>query len=133
MKKIKWFYLRKKIQINNHYSGYRELNEKEKLIKNIIIKICSNPKNLMLTSLSEYKNKIYIQTEDKEYSVIINGNLVKITNHKFFTETYMEPFFSKQLYKIINKYISKYQTSISTHSDKNELKGLNSILNQLNK
>lgn len=133
MKKMKRFYLRKKIQINNHYNDYRELTDREKLIKKIIVKTSSNPKNIILTSSSEYKTKIYIQTEDKEYSVILCGNLVKITNHNFFIETYVESFFSKQLYKIINKYIHKYQNQIDKHTVYNESMGLQNILTQLTK
>jgi hypothetical protein len=139
MKKIslffKWAYLRKKSRMCYSYDGNRNLNPNEKLLKNIIIKILSNPNSVILVNpiLESSTKKIYMQTEDKEYSVIIKGNMVKISNHNLFIETYVDPFFSRLIFKIINRYISKYQSSISDHSVKNELKGLNSILNQLNK
>jgi len=140
MKKIKlflkWSYLRRKNRMRNSYDGNRKLNPNEKIIKSIIVKILSNPNSSILvnpSSLDSNTKKVYMQTEDKEYSVIINGNMIKISNHNLFMETYVDPFFGKLVFKIINRYISKYQSTISDHSVKNELKGLNSILNQLNK
>jgi len=140
MKKVKlffkWSYLRRKSRMRKSYNGNRKLNPNEQLIKNIVVKILSNPKSSILVNpeaLDSNIKKVYMQTEDKEYSVIIKGNMIKMSNHNLFMETYVDPFFSKLMFRIINRFISKYQSSISDHSNKNELKGLNSILTQLNK
>lgn len=134
MKKIKlhtkWAYLRYKTRIKNSYGGKRELNHNEKLIKNVVIKIISNPKNSIL--VSPVSNHLHIQTEDKNYAVILSENRVKIANHQTFIETSLDPFFCNILYKIVFKYIEKYRKEINTNTTKNEINGLNSILTQLN-
>lgn len=139
MKKIqlflKWSFLRRKARMRNSYEGNRKLNPNEKLIESIIVKVSSNPSSSILVnpiSLDTSIKKVYIQTDDKEYSIVIKGNVVKIANHNLFIETHVDPFFSKRLFKIINKYILKYQSQINNHTHNNELKGLNAILNQLN-
>lgn len=139
MKKIKlffkWSYLRRKNRVRNSYDGNRKLNPNEKLIESIIVKVSSNPSSSIwvnLISLDTNIKKVYLQTDDKEYSIVIKGNMIKITNHDIFMETYVDSFFSKRLFKIINKYITKYQSQIDNHTNSNELKGLNTILNQLN-
>jgi hypothetical protein len=134
MKKLKihtkWAYLRYKNRMKNSYGGKRELNSNEKLIKNVVVKITSNPKNSIL--VSPISNHIHIQTEDKNYAVILSENRVKIANHKIFIETSLDPFFCKMLYSITFKYVKKYRQEIDKNTTLNELNGLNTILNQLN-
>jgi len=134
MKKLKlhtkWAYLRYKTLIRNSYGGKRELNLNEKLIKSVVIKIASNPKNSIL--VSPISNHVHIQTEDKNYAVILSENRVKIANHKIFIETSLDPFFCKMLYGIAFKYVEKYRQAVDENTSKNELNGLTTILNQLN-
>ena len=126
---FKWFYLRRKLRIRNSYSGKRILNNNEKLIRDIVIKIAANPKNSIL--VSPISNHVHIQTEDKNYAVILSENRVKISNHKIFIETPLDPFFSQLLYRITFKYVEKYRKEVDKNTSKNELNGLNSILTQL--
>jgi hypothetical protein len=126
----KWIYLRYKNRIRNSYGGKRELNHNEKLIRNILIKVSSNPKNSIL--VSPISNHVHIQTEDLEYAVILSENRVKIANHQIFIETSLDPFFCNTLYKIVFKYIEKYRKEVNKNTTKNEINGLNSILTQLN-
>jgi uncharacterized protein YifN (PemK superfamily) len=134
MKKLKihtkWVYLRYKNRMKNSYGGKRELDANEKLIKNVVVKIASNPKNSIL--VSPISNRVHIQTEDKNYAVILSENRVKIANHKIFIETSLDPFFCKMLYNIAFKYVEKYRQAVDKTTSENEINGLNSILNQLN-
>ena len=134
MKKLKihakWAYLRYKNRMKNSYSGKRELNSNEKLIKDVVVKIASNPKSSIL--VSPISNRVHIQSEDKNYAVILSENKVKIANHKIFIETSLDPFFCKMLYSIAFKYVEKYRQAVDKNTTINELNGLNSILNQLN-
>ena len=134
MKKLKihakWAYLRYKNRMKNSYGGKRELNSNEKLIKDVVVKMASNSKNSIL--VSPISNHVHIQTEDKNYAVILSENRVKIANHKIFIETSLDPFFCKMLYGIAFKYVEKYRQAVDKNTTKNELNGLTTILNQLN-
>jgi uncharacterized protein YifN (PemK superfamily) len=123
--------LRYKNRARNSYNGKRELDSNERLIRDIVVKIASNPKNSIL--VSPISNRVHIQTEDKSYAVILSENRVKISNHKIFIETSIDPFFSKMLYSITFKYVEKYRKEVDKNTSKNELNGLNSILTQLTK
>jgi len=128
---LKWSYLRYKNRARNSYNGKRELDNNERLIRDIVVKIASNSKNSIL--VSPISNRVHIQTEDKSYAVILSENRVKISNHKIFIETSIDPFFSKMLYSIAFKYVEKYRKEVDKNTSKNELNGLNSILTQLTK
>ena len=134
MKKLKihakWAYLRYKNRMKNSYGGKRELDANEQLIKDVVVKMASNSKNSIL--ISPISNHVHIQTEDKNYALILSENRVKIANHKIFIETSLDPFFCKMLYNIIFKYVEKYRQLVDKNTTKNELNGLTTILNQLN-
>ena len=118
---VKWIYLRRKTRMRKSYGGSRKLNTSEELIKNILIKIASDPKNTILTLPdSRY---VYLQSEDKNYSIILSENRVKIANHQIFIETSVDPFFSQRLFKITFRYIEKYENQVNKTTNENEIVG----------
>ena len=126
---LKWMYLRYKNRARNSYNGRRKLDNNEQLIRDIVVKTASNPKNFIL--VSPISNRVHIQTEDKDYAVILSENRVKIANHRMFIETSIDPFFSKMLFDIVFRYVEKYRKEVDKSTYENELNGLNSILDQL--
>lgn len=127
---IKWKFLRWQINVEKRTHRKRKLNIDEKLIKSVLIKIVSNPKNTIL--ISPLSETIYIQTKDKSYTIVLFKDKIKITNHKLFMESYIDDFFIKELFDIVYHYVEKYRLEMNKEISKNELDGLNYMLNQLN-
>ena len=127
---IKWKYLRWKSNINKKAYRKRKLKIDEKLIKNVLIKIVSNPNSTIL--ISPLSKTIYIQTESKDYTIVLLDEKIKITNHKLFIETHTDYFFSNELFEIVYFYIEKYRLEMDKEIFKNEVDGLSYMLNQLN-
>lgn len=131
MKRLKTFfkykYLRRKIRLRN-YLNPRDLNSNEKLIKNVLIKVVSNPENNILNSL----DSIYIQTKNKEYTIVLSKNSIKISNHQLFIESKIDEYFREELMDIIHHYIDKFKIKMDKEIFNNEVEGLNFMLNQLN-
>lgn len=127
---IKWKYLRWKSNINKKAYRKRKLKIDEKLIKNVLIKIVSNPNSTIL--ISPLSKTIYIQTESKDYTIVLLDEKIKITNHKLFIETHTDYFFSNELFEIVYFYVEKYRLEMDKEIFKNEVDGLSYMLNQLN-
>jgi hypothetical protein len=131
MKRLKTFfkyrYLRRKIRLKNYLTPY-ELTDNEKLIKTVLIKVVSNPENNILNDL----DSIYIQTKNKEYTIVLSKNSIKISNHQLFIESKIDEYFREELMDIINHYIDKFKIKMDKEIFNNEVEGLNFMLNQLN-
>jgi hypothetical protein len=128
---VKWAIARRKVRFENRTMKKRKLNIDEKLIKNVLVKIASNPNSTIL--ISPLSKTIYLQTEDKEYTIVLFEDRIKITNHKLFIETPINDyFFIKELYDIVYFYVEKYRLEMNKEIFKNEVDGLNYMLNQLN-
>lgn len=127
---LKWRILRWQVSVEKKTLKKRKLNIDEKLIKSVLIKIVSNPKNTIL--ISPLSETIYIQTKDKSYTIVLFKDKIKITNHKLFMESYIDDFFIKELFDIVYHYVEKYRLEMNKEISKNELDGLNYMLNQLN-
>jgi len=131
MKRLKIFfkyrYLRRKIRLKNYLTPY-ELTDNEKLIKTVLIKVVSNPENNILNDL----DSIYIQTKNKEYTIVLSKNSIKISNHQLFIESKIDEYFREELMDIINHYIDKFKIKMDKEIFNNEVEGLNFMLNQLN-
>ena len=128
---FKWKYLRWKSKQYKKYFNKRKLNIDEKLIKNVLVKIISNPNSIIL--ISPLSKTIYIQTENKDYTIVLFQDKIKITNHKLFIETPTDLFFNQELFDIVYFYVEKYRLEMDREIFKNEVDGLQFMLNQLNK
>lgn len=128
---FKWKYLRWKSKQYKKYFNKRKLNIDEKLIKNVLVKVVSNPNSIIL--ISPLSKTIYIQTENKNYTIVLFQDKIKITNHKLFIETPTDLFFNQELFDIVHFYVEKYRLEMDREIFKNEVDGLQYMLNQLNK
>jgi len=127
---LKWTYLRWLVNIDKRAYKKRKLNIDERLIKNVLIKIVSNPKNLII--ICPLSKTIYLQTENKDYTIVLGTDIIKITNHKIFIETSTDFFFNKELFEIVYHYVEKYRINLDKELFNNEINSLNYMLNQLN-
>jgi len=128
---MKWRIARRKVRFENLTMKKRKLSIDEKLIKNVLVKIASNPNSTIL--ISPLSKTIYLQTEDKEYTIVLFEDKIKITNHKLFIETPItDYFFIKDLFEIVYFYVERYRIEMDKEIFKNEVDGLNYMLNQLN-
>ena len=128
---VKWKIARRKVRLENLTMKKRKLNIDEKLIKSVLVKIASNPNSTIL--ISPLSKTIYLQTEDKEYTIVLFEDRIKITNHKLFIETPIyDYFFIKELFDIVYFYVEKYRLEMNKEIFKNEVDGLSYMLNQLN-
>lgn len=131
MKQLKTFfkykYLRRKIRLKK-YLEPRDLNTNEKLIKSVLIKVVSNQENNVLNNLEA----VYIQTKNKEYTIVLSKNSIKISNHQLFIESKIDEYFRAELMDVIDYYLDKFKTKMDREIFHNEAAGLNFMLNQLN-
>ena len=131
MKQLKTFfkykYLRRKIRLKK-YLEPRDLDTNEKLIKSVLIKVVSNQENNVLNNLEA----VYIQTKNKEYTIVLSKNSIKISNHQLFIESKIDEYFRAELMDVIYYYLDKFKTKMDREIFHNEAAGLNFMLNQLN-
>lgn len=125
---FKWAYLRRKTRFKKYIDPKRPLNENEKLIKNVLIRIVSNPNNNILSS----SDTVYIQTKAKDYTIVLTKQTIKIANHQLFIESKIDEYFREELLDIINHYLNKFTSKMDNEIFHNEAEGLNYMLNQLN-
>jgi hypothetical protein len=126
---FKWKYLRRKIRFRK-YLTQRTLNINEKLIKSVLIKVVADPDNNIL--INPISNTIYIQTKNKEYTIVLSKTSIKIANHQLFIESKIDEFFSDELFDVVYFYLEKFKTKMDNEIFNNEVEGLNYMLNQLN-
>jgi len=124
---FKYKYLRRKIRLKK-YLDPRDLDTNERLIKSVLVKVVSNPENTVLNN----SDNIYIQTKNKEYTVVLSKSSIKISNHQLFIESKIDEFFRKELLNVIYHYLDKFKTKMDKEIFHNEAEGLNFMLNQLN-
>ena len=125
---FKWSYLRHKIRLKKIVDQKRVLDENEKLIKNVFIRIASNPENNILSN----SDTIYIQTKTKDYIIVLTKQTIKISNHQLFIESKVDEYFREELLDVIHHYLNKFTSKMDNEIFHNEAEGLNYMLNQLN-
>jgi hypothetical protein len=124
-------YKLKKLRINlrNRFHKKHKPDSNEIIIKKSLAKLLADDK----TSISIFPttNVIYIQTESKEYTIILSDGKIKITNHKLFIETYLNSSFGSELLDMIYRCLDKRKIQMDKVIFNNELDGLTYILNSL--
>jgi len=120
-----------KVNIRNKFYKKHLLNPNEILIKKTLAKLLVNEKTTI--SFFPSTNVIYIQTEKKDYTIILGENKIKITNHKLFIETYLNEKFGSILNTMVHKCLDKRKNKMDKTIFDNELDGLNYILKSLTK
>jgi len=126
---IKQKFLRSKVHLRNIFHKKHVQSPNEILIKKTLSKLLSNEKTIV--SIFPSVNLIYIQTEKKDYTIILGENKIKITNHKLFIETYLSDNFGTELINMVYKCLDKRKNKVDNVIFNNELDGLTYMLNSL--
>ena len=127
--KLKYKFKKLRIRLKKSLQTNHPINLNEVLIKKTITKLLSNEKNPIY--IFPTPEIIYIQTEKKDYTIILGPNKIKITNHKLFIETYINETFSSELTHMVYKCLDKRKMKMDDLIFNNESDGLNYILNSL--
>ena len=127
--KFKYKFKKLRVIINNKLYKKHTPDFNEVLIKKTIASLLSNDKNII--TVFPTSEVIYIQTEKKDYTLILGLNKIKITNHKLFIETYLNETFSTELTSMVHRCLDKRKIKMDDLIFNNELDGLTYILNTL--
>jgi hypothetical protein len=101
------------------------LTEREYLTKRVIIRLLANPKTHYLMTPS---GRYYLQTEDKKYTLILQNNFVKLTNHTYSFEFTIGSYVSDELIALVERAIEKTRSKMEDELSKNEINILKEML-----
>lgn len=122
-------YKRKRLQVwwNNKFNPKPKLEEQEELAKKVIIKLLSQPKTVYLMTPNF---KYFIQTENKDYHILLGDGYMKLTNHNYVYEVRLKPKVASELIQLVRKAIDKSTNKMEQIILSNEINMLNEILNK---
>jgi hypothetical protein len=110
-------------KLNNH----EPYTERENLTKRVLIRLISNPKTHYLMTPSD---KYYVQTDDREYTLILQDNLVKVSNHSYTFEFNISSVLSNELIGLVRRAIEKERSKMEAEMFKTEINMLTDILSK---
>jgi len=120
LKKLRVWFSQK---LNNH----EPYTERENLTKRVLIRLISNPKTHYLMTPS---GKYYVQTNDREYTLILQDNLVKVSNHNYTFEFNISSILSNELIELVRRAIEKERSKMEAEMFKTEINMLTDILSK---
>ena len=74
--------------------------------------------------------RYYVQTDDKQYTLILQNNMVKVSNHYYTFEFTIRSFLSNELIGLVQKAIEKERGKMEEEMFKTEINMLNDILSK---
>lgn len=110
-------------KLNNH----EPYTERENLTKRVLIRLISNPKTHYLMTPS---GKYYVQTDDMEYTLMLQDNLVKVSNHNYTFEFNISSVLSNELIDLVQRAIEKERGKMEAEMFKTEINMLTDILSK---
>jgi len=72
--------------------------------------------------------RYYLQTEDKKYTLILQNNFVKLTNHTYSFEFTISSYVSNELIALVERAIEKTRSKMEDELSKNEVNILKEML-----
>ena len=72
--------------------------------------------------------RYYLQTEDKKYTLILQNNFIKLTNHTYSFEFTISSYLSDELIALVERTIEKTRSKMETELFENEINILKQIL-----
>ena len=102
-----------------------DLTEREHLTQKVIARLLSDPSTHYLMTPS---GRYYLQTEDKKYTIILQDNFVKITNHSYSFEFNISSFLSNRLISLVEKKIERVRNQMENEMFRNEINILKQII-----
>ncbi len=122
---IKYKFKKLSIWLKNKVKNNPPLTEREYLTKRVVIRLLSNPKTHYLMTPS---GRYYLQTEDKKYTLILQNNFIKLTNHTYSFEFTISSYLSDELIALVELTIEKTRSKMETELFENEINILKQIL-----
>ncbi len=110
-------------KLNNH----EPYTERENLTKRVLVRLISNPKTHYLMTPS---GKYYVQTDDREYTLMLQDNLVKVSNHNYTFEFNISSVLSNELIDLVQRAIEKERGKMEAEMFKTEINMLTEILSK---
>jgi len=122
---IKYKFKKLQVWFNKKLNKHEPYTERENLTKKVLIRLMSNPKiNYLMTPSGKY----YIQTDDKKYILILQDNLVKVSNSSYTFEFNISSVLSNELIELVQRAIEKEQNKMEAEMFKTEINMLTNIL-----
>lgn len=74
--------------------------------------------------------KYYVQTDDREYTLMLQDNLVKVSNHNYTFEFNISSVLSNELIDLVQRAIEKERGKMEAEMFKTEINMLTDILSK---
>lgn len=124
---IKYKFKKLQVWFRQGLVRHEPYTEREILTKRVLIRLMSNPKTHYLMTPS---GRYYVQTDDKQYTLILQNNMVKVSNHYYTFEFTISSFLSNELIGLVQKAIEKEREKMEEEMFKTEINMLNDILSK---
>jgi hypothetical protein len=124
---IKYKFKKLQVWFRRGLVKHEPYTEREVLTKRVLIRLMSNPKTHYLMTPS---GRYYVQTDDKQYTLILQNNMVKVSNHYYTFEFTISSFLSNELIELVQKAIEKERGKMEEEMFKTEINMLNDILSK---
>ncbi len=122
---IKYKFRKFKVWFSKKTKNSLELTEKEILTQKVVAHLLATPSTYYLMTPS---GRYYLQTEDKKYTVILQDNFVKITNHSYSFEFNISSLLSNRLILLVERKIERVRNQMESEMFENEINILKQIL-----
>lgn len=124
---IKYKLRKLRVWFGQKLNSHEPYTERENLTKRVLIRLISNPKTHYLMTPS---GKYYVQTDDREYTLMLQDNLVKVSNHSYTFEFNISSVLSNELIDLVQRAIEKERGKMEAEMFKTEINMLTDILSK---
>ena len=122
---IKYKFRKFKVWFSKKTKNSLELTEKEILTQKVVAHLLATASTHYLMTPS---GRYYLQTEDKKYTIILQDNFVKITNHSYSFEFNISSLLSNRLILLVERKIERVRNQMESEMFENEINILKQIL-----
>lgn len=128
---IKKIYLKLLIKWKNR--GIKPLDDEQKLLHEIVTKMCTKQDSKFLMSPGVNSSRYYIENKNHEYFIVLDDEAIKITNHSFYLVRHFHSEQMKPLIEKVRRRIESDRIKMEKEMFKNELDLLRNISSSLDK
>ncbi len=111
----------------------KPLDDEQKLLHEIVTKMCSKPDSKFLMSPGASSSRYYIENKNHEYFIVLDDEAIKITNHNFYLVRHFHVEQMKPLIEKVRRRIESDRVKMEKEMFKNELDLLRNISISLDK
>jgi hypothetical protein len=111
----------------------KPLDDEQRLLHEIVSKMCSKPESKFLMSPGTSFSRYYIENKNHEYFIVLDDEAIKITNHSFYLVRHFHADQMKSLIEKVRRRIESDRVKMEKDMFKNELDLLRNISFSLDK